>query len=170
MRKKTLTAIFGTLALISIVPAARAEIASREYVDQKQQKIDEVIGLNHVWDDQVDTIIDSSGGLIANTIALGMGGVSQPKDKIFGTTPLGEVTLYDKLGAGDLNLPTPGAECNNGCMLMVFKDGGINRYAWEPIMRDNNEDSYKRLSSTNFTRGLPYPVMTVDGRDAIPQE
>ena len=149
MRKNTLTAILGALVLIGTMPA-RAEIASKEYVDNQQQENRDVIyadgSYNDMMYDQAVIEIENNtrGGLAHNVLAK-----QQPTTSaLYGTDYTGQIGgFYTKIGMNFLSLPEPGSECDNGCMLLVWKNGTRKNYAWEPVMRDNNESSYRQLNS-----------------------
>ena len=165
MRKKTLTAILGALVLIA-TPAARAEIASKEYVDNQQENVKSVIAGDESHFELFNAEIINNGGLAYNTIKAD----GQDPYLLYGTDQYGQIIGYSKIGMRQLDLPTPGAECNNGCMLMVSRNNnGSMRYAWEPVMRDNNEAEYKQLTSTGFVDGQA-SLYNMTGYSIDPQE
>ena len=160
MRKNTLTAIMGALALIGTMPAARAEIASREYVDnQVATKMDAVTIDEEVTAESTNLV--TSGAVydgLSKALAIG----EHTPNMILATDSDGDVVGTDKIELGKIKMPdAPQRVCANGCMLMVYYRDNRMVYAWEPIARENNENDYQGLNYTPSVSQVtePYIIM-----------
>ncbi len=147
------------IALIAIAPNARAEIASKAYVDVRDKYI--ISGTTDIsgrdFDDALNTL-ENNGGLVG--IAASANQFEYEKEYIptiqqgtenalVVTDDEGNVQLAtggyitnDKVSSsanielGKLQFPTPPASCSTkGCMLMFYN----NQYVWESVTRDTNE-------------------------------
>jgi hypothetical protein len=191
MTIKITPAIMMAMALITIAPNARAEIASKAYVDEQGglllhgqpgqltandlRDLSENGGIsgmldNYVLSEQLDhyplreetmALSDQSADAIVVTD-------SEGQVKLATGAPINNAKISSDAGIelGKLAFPTPPTICETkGCMLMYY-DG---KYVWETVTRDTGET----IATTGYVSATPVATTTTmrDVNEAIdPQE
>lgn len=159
MTTKTTTAILIGLTLIAIAPTTRAEIASKAYVDERNNTL--IFGTTEPDSGMVQSVeqnggivggvtyleqkaqemevalenkVDTQQGLASATLVTGADGkVSLATG---GYIRNNDISHFANIELGKLAMPLPGNDCEtNGCMLMYYN----GKYVWELITRDTNE-------------------------------
>ena len=165
MTMKITPAIMMALSLFAIASNARAEIASKQYVDEKGNLL--IFGEADPKPSEISNLEEQGGvsGLLStmnnDVIELNRNSISTNQNTTNGivvTDDDGEIKIATggyvtnsvissnaNIDLNKLHLPTPPSACNTrGCMLMFYN----NQYVWEPVTRDNNET----ISTTGSVR------------------
>ena len=175
MTTKTTTAILIGLTLIAIAPTTRAEIASKAYVDERNNTL--IFGTTEP-DSELVQALDMDGGVVGEIDLI----VSKVKRKVDTQQGLADATLvtggagtvslatggyihnndinnYANIELGKLAMPLPGNDCEtNGCMLMYYN----GKYVWELITRDTNEGIETSGSVNATATGNPAIITPVN--------
>ena len=162
MTRKITTSILTALALIAVVPNARAEIASKAYVDERDNVLlfgtatpdsetlaeyEENGGIVGAIDGKVNS--DDVESIIGNYFDDVVHVEQEAENAIIVTDANGnmstatggyitnaKISSSADIELGKLHFPTPPSTCSTtGCMLMFYN----NQYVWEPVTRDTNE-------------------------------
>jgi hypothetical protein len=180
------------IALIAIAPNARAEIASKAYVDDTAKEL--IFGTTNpssndatFYEHGIDNNIVGGIRVIADTMAEMGSGVKASGNRANGmlvTDDDGDIQIATggyitnnnisssaSIDLGKLHMPTPPASCaTKGCMLMFYHDSHDNpAYVWEPVTRDTNEtiagDGRVTASSSSANDARLYDVNTTVNYD-----
>ena len=156
MKIKPLT-IMTAMALITIVSNARAEIASKAYVDDQDNTL--IFGTTSPAAPDIATLEENGGvtGILTNTVAMTQSEANaflmtgREANVVTGTGGViknEHINRYANIQLGKLEMPTPGNDCTTkGCVLMFYN----NKYVWEVIGRDTNES----ISTTGYVDATP---------------
>ena len=180
MTIKITPVIMMALVLIAIAPNARAEIASKAYVDDQNNTI--IFGTTEPDEADVERLADHGGVFeyirsTAETATEAYEKADSVPNRAVGLNQTGKSGLFIAKNAGvrgasggviddslvsssaaiqlgKLGFPTPGAECaTRGCMLMFYN----GQYVWEVVTRDTNET----IATTGAVSATPTTGTTV---------
>ena len=193
MTRKITTSILTAVALITLVPGARANIASKAYVDDRDKIL--IYGTATPSESQLEHFDDYGGSVQrlfdhavseANTsyneaINIGESAVSEGSQEQDGfvTAKSGRIKIASGgivndasvsstagIQLGKLAFPTPPATCSTrGCMLMFYN----NQYIWEPVTREINE-TVATTGAISATPSTGTTVTEVNARKVIPDD